>query len=260
MTVRYTFLAIVLLTQFWGGPRVFKQAVAADESQVRVAVYTDSGASRSVKALLQLLNENPALQVEKITARQIQSEKLQSFDVLIQPGGSGGKQGRTLETTDRDAVRTFVRDGGGYVGFCAGAYLASCDYDWSLHILDAKVLDKKHWARGFGKTQVRVEGNGRPVLEVNETETTIYYHQGPLLAPADDPDVDDYESWGTFQTEIAKKGAPAGVMIGTTAIAAGTFGQGRVLCFSPHPRRPQVSNDLSNAVCYGQRAANRNQI
>jgi hypothetical protein len=38
-----------------------------------------------------------------------------------------------------------------------------------------------------------------------------------------------------FKTEMAKNGAPEGVMTGTTAIARGRFGQGRVICFSPHP-------------------------
>jgi hypothetical protein len=39
----------------------------------------------------------------------------------------------------------------------------------------------------------------------------------------------------TFKTEIAKNGAPQGVMPGTTAIARGEYGLGRVVCFSPHP-------------------------
>ena len=39
----------------------------------------------------------------------------------------------------------------------------------------------------------------------------------------------------TFETEIAKNGAPLGVMKGTTAIARGEYGRGRVVCFSPHP-------------------------
>jgi hypothetical protein len=44
-----------------------------------------------------------------------------------------------------------------------------------------------------------------------------------------------YEVMGDFRTEIAEKGAPRGVMKGTTAIARARFGSGRVICFSPHP-------------------------
>ncbi|MFT6863736.1 MAG: hypothetical protein ACJAVK_002297 [Akkermansiaceae bacterium] len=63
----------------------------------------------------------------------------------------------------------------------------------------------------------------------------IFYAQGPLLDPADNPDIPDYDPVATFQTEIAQKGAPKGVMIGTTAIAEGRFGKVRVICFSPLP-------------------------
>jgi hypothetical protein len=66
---------------------------------------------------------------------------------------------------------------------------------------------------------------------------SIYYGQGPLLAPAGDPNIPDYVPVGVYETEIAQNGAPKGVMIGTTAIAVGTFGRGRVLCFSPHPEK-----------------------
>lgn len=49
------------------------------------------------------------------------------------------------------------------------------------------------------------------------------------------PHIEDYETVATFETEIAKNGASEGVTKGTTAIAKGTFGNGRVKCFSPHP-------------------------
>ncbi|MBU6174095.1 MAG: biofilm PGA synthesis protein PgaB, partial [Planctomycetes bacterium] len=38
-----------------------------------------------------------------------------------------------------------------------------------------------------------------------------------------------------FSSEIAEKGAPSGVMVGTSAVVRGEFGTGRVFCFSPHP-------------------------
>lgn len=86
---------------------------------------------------------------------------------------------------------------------------------------------------------MKLTTNGRKLLGVDDEKVTIYYHQGPLLAPAEKPDLADYESLGTFASEIAKNGAPKGVMPGTTAIAAGSFGKGRVWCFSPHPERTE---------------------
>jgi glutamine amidotransferase-like uncharacterized protein len=158
-------------------------------------------------------------------------------DVLIHPGGSGGKQGNNLAEAGRERVRAFVRRGGGYIGICAGAYLATCDYAWSLHILDAKVIDKQHWARGNDPVDVAISDEGRKLLEAPSGTCSILYFQGPLLAPASNPDLPDYETLGTYDGEVAKNGAPKGVMKGTTAIACAPFGDGRVLCFSPHPEK-----------------------
>ncbi len=173
----------------------------------------------------------------KLLPDDVRAGRLAEFDVLIQPGGSGSGQAKALGEDGRAKIRSFVEAGGGYVGVCAGSYLATCDYDWSLGILDAKVVDRKHWDRGFGKVDVGFNEAGRSRLGVAEERLPIYYHQGPLLAPAGNPSIDDYEPLATFEGEIAKNGAPRGVMPGTTAIAAGRFGQGQVICFSPHPEK-----------------------
>ena len=76
------------------------------------------------------------------------------------------------------------------------------------------------------------------------------------MAPADDPDIPDYDTIATFKTEIAKNGAPVGVMKGTTAIAHGQFGQGRVICFSPHP---EMTKGLETLVLYAINRVNQNR-
>ncbi len=76
---------------------------------------------------------------------------------------------------------------------------------------------------------------GRELLGADSQQLSMHYAQGPLLAPGNRPGIDDFEIVATFETEIAQNGAPEGVMKGTTAIAQGKFGNGRVICFSPHP-------------------------
>tara|TARA_R110002072_G_scaffold146075_1_gene292790 strand:- start:46874 stop:48421 length:1548 start_codon:yes stop_codon:yes gene_type:complete len=203
--------------------------------KVHVGVYVDDGVGRSVNDLLNALSRFEEVSVTKLTAEEIRSGMLSNLDILIQPGGSGGTQGRHLATAGREEIRGFVRRGGGFIGICAGAYLASADYEWSLNILDAKVVDRKHWARGRGAVEIAVTDAGKQLLKTTNQKLEIHYAQGPLLAPGNRPDIDDYEVIATFETEIAKNGAPEGVMKGTTAIALGQYGRGRVICFSPHP-------------------------
>lgn len=215
-----------------------KQHLPTEEAQpekVRVGVYNDKGAGASIKDLMRALRSFDDVTIHEYTAADVQAGKLPDVDVVIHPGGSGGGQGRHLGDVGREKIRAFIREGGGYIGICAGAYLASADYDWSLNVLDARVIDRKHWARGKGTVKIALTETGQRILDTDKPQLDIYYGQGPLLAPAGNDAIDDYEIIATYKTEIAKNGAPRGVMIGTTAIAQGTFGQGRVICFSPHP-------------------------
>ncbi|MDF1799281.1 MAG: N-formylglutamate amidohydrolase [Planctomycetota bacterium] len=205
------------------------------ERRTRVGVYCDAGASGVERGILRALSGFEDVEVVPLSAERIRGGALGDLDVLVQPGGSGGKQGRTLGEAGRERIRAFLREGGGYLGICAGAYLASADYSWSLHVLDARVLDRAHWARGKGTVELDLSPLGRRLLRTEAEVLPIHYAQGPLLAPAGDPELADFESLATFRTEIAKKGAPKGVMLGTTAVARGRYGRGRVLCFSPHP-------------------------
>jgi glutamine amidotransferase-like uncharacterized protein len=134
-------------------------------------------------------------------------------------------------------VRRFVSEGGGYLGICAGAYLATRHYSWSLGVLDAGVLDARHWARGKGMVLIRLTRTGREMLGGAGAFASIWYAQGPLLAPGEDPEIPDFETLALFRSEIAKNGAPRGVMVGTPAIVRGRFGKGRVVAMSPHPER-----------------------
>lgn len=232
------FCAALLLSSLVLG-RVAAEAPKEAPGRIRIAIYNGAGTGSSQKQVLAALDRFPDLVYTRINGEDIRSGTLEKYDVLLHPGGSGSKQAKGLEELGRDRVREFVRQGGGYVGICAGAYLASSDYSWSLNILDAKVVDRAHWARGNGDVKIRLTEKGKTLLECADDLVTIRYCQGPLLAPGEKSDVPDYEPLALFETEIAKKGAPTGVMKGATAIAAGEFGEGRVVCFSPHPEKTE---------------------
>lgn len=181
---------------------------------------------------------------QAITACDIRTNALARFDVLICPGGSGSKQSKILDEEGRRRVRDFVMNGGGYVGFCAGSYLASSHYSWSLGLLNASVLDTKHWARGTGKVKLRMTPEGQRLLGTTNEIVTCYYGQGPLLAPGTNTSLAAYQTLATYLSEVTKTNVPTGVMIGTTAIANGTCGKGRVFCFSPHPESGTALNEF----------------
>jgi hypothetical protein len=216
----------------------------APAKKVRAGIY-DFGAEGgagvdNLKACLP-----PAgFEIRVLSAAAIREGTLADLEVLLVPGGSGSKQAEELQEKGRAEIKAFVERGGGYVGFCAGAYLASAQYPWSLALLDANVIDREHWARGVGPVRIRLTGEGKKLLGRAEDEVEIVYWQGPLLGPAGRAEIPDFTVLATYETEIAKNGAPTGVMKGTTAVATGTFGKGRVFCFSPHPEKTKGLESL----------------
>ncbi len=219
-----------------------EETVGADKTKtsgrIRVAIYADEGVSRNDPAQVKAcLPTAKGFKVTNITAKEIRGGALDKFDVLIHPGGSGSGQAKSLGDEGRQRVRQFVEGGGGFVGVCAGAYLASAEYPWALKLLDARVIDDEHWARGIGEVKLRLPLAGRIALATDKEIAAIYYENGPLLGPATKSDIPDFESLAEFETEIAENGAPKGVMKGTIAIARGKFGEGRVVCFRPHPEK-----------------------
>lgn len=217
---------------------------------IRVAIYDDVGGGGAGPGNVErCLGDAAKFRTERIKAEDLRNGALKRFDVIVVPGGSGSKQAEQMQEAGREAIRKFVEQGGGYVGICAGAYLATTDYTWSLGILDAKVLDRKHWARGTGNVQLNMNDAGCRFFALPQSkQVTVYYGQGPLLAPGGRDDVPDYEPLATYETEIAKNGAPTGVMKGTTAVALGKFGTGRVICFSPHPEKTEGLEDFLAAA------------
>jgi len=214
-------------------------SASGNDAPIRVAVFQGAGVGASSEDLIGALKQaaDEKFEVVRLTAKEIRDGKLVNVDVLVHPGGSGSKQGKALGEEGRRVVRKYVSEGGGLLGVCGGAYLATNDYTWSLNLIDAKVLDRKHWARGNGTVTLKLSPKGSEFFRHDGDEMVIHYAQGPLLARRewDDPEVPDYESLAIFATEIAKNGAPAGVMAGTSAAVRCEYGNGRVFCFSPHP-------------------------
>ena len=206
---------------------------------IRVAVFEGAGVGKSQTQLVKSLSHTngTAVALRRITTEEILDGELSSVDVLIHPGGSGSKQGNDLGEEGREKIREYVEQGGGFLGVCAGAYLATNDYTWSLNLIDAKVLDRKHWARGTGMVQVTLSLSGQKLFRAKDSTLDIYYGQGPLLVRRewDDPKTPNYESLAIYASEIAKNGAPSGIMKGTSAAVRGEYGKGKVFCFSAHP-------------------------
>jgi hypothetical protein len=213
--------------------------------QTRVALYDAGGSTgQGVPRVLEILGHEKHLDVACVGPADIAEGALSQFEVVIFTGGSGSAQSAALGKASRARVRQFVEQGGGYIGICAGMYLACHGFSWGLDILDAKTVSPL-WRRGTGLVKIELTDSGRDILGSLPGMFTCRYANGPIVQPAGADTLPDYEVLGVFRSELAENGAPPKVMINSPAIVAGQCGQGRVLCFSSHPEQ---SKDLESFI------------
>jgi putative intracellular protease/amidase len=221
----------------------FALAVAAVADPLRVALYDDAGsAGKGVPRASAILGKRDDVQLTVLKAEAIPGLANEKFDVILFTGGSGSRQSKAIGEAGCAAVKKFVEAGGGYVGICAGAYLA-CEFSWGVKVLNAKTVSPK-WARGHGIVKMELTDAGKKILGEKAGEFDVVYGNGPIIKPANDPALPEYKPLAFFRTEMAEHDTPKGVMIGAPAIAAADCGKGRVLCISPHPEQTDGLDDI----------------
>ena len=90
---------------------------------LRVGVYTDVGARGSVLAYSKLAALSPDCEVKFIDGAAVRAGALSGVDVLLMSGGSSVDISASLGDEGRAELERFIREGGGYLGTCAGALL-----------------------------------------------------------------------------------------------------------------------------------------
>jgi glutamine amidotransferase-like uncharacterized protein len=210
----------------------------ANSQRIKVAIYIGPGVWGSgPKAIETQLATEPERFVSKIIGpAELQNGALKQFDVVVFPGGSGSQQAAGIGESGRENVRAFVESGRGYLGICAGCYLACENFSWSLKILDAKTKSSK-WKRGRKELELSFAESGAELLGLKERLKPVLYVNGPVMEAANSPEIPDFTTIATFATEVAENDAPTGIQKGSPAILSGAFGKGRVVGISPHPEQ-----------------------
>lgn len=238
------------------------------QGHIFVALYDDEGGSANgVTNLTRVFDEASEITVAHLGAGDIRPDVLSQFDVVVFGGGSGSKEAAAIGKAGAGAVRTFVRDGGGYVGVCAGAFLCSAHYSWSLNLIDTHVLTGKVQVEGVGPKSMWYRGEassqemefteaGHKLFADIPQNVEVRYQNGPIVAPGNSPDLKPYSVLAWFRSEKVLYPPQKGTMINTPAVVSGAFGKGRVISISPHP---EATKGLESMLAVAVKAVARNR-
>jgi glutamine amidotransferase-like uncharacterized protein len=223
---------------------------------LHVGIFNERSCCDEPEPLCRILDAIPSCTRELLSAEtvQSQSDRLARFDVLIFPGGRAHKQADALGENARRSVKDFIRSGGGYVGICAGGFLASGQYDWSLGLVNTSVLTgdrempglgtRSMADRGPGTVQIELTAEGQSIFGDRSAPLDISFSGGPIFLGPKRDDLPLTIPLAHYSTEVSNYAPQRGTMIGTPAIFAARFGAGRVVAISPHPENTKGAEFL----------------
>ncbi len=205
-------------------------------SKRRVAVFDGyGGAQTCIWEALAACSLDGDLQVRRITTGDIARGVLDSLDVIVIPGGGGSRQYLNLGGENIRRIKEFVKNGGGAVGICAGAYLFSDTPDYTcMGISGACAIDREHDNRGHGNAAFRLTPEGKRLFPEYAWADSLFcmYYEGPVLIPAEG----GYTEFATMLSDVHEEGdAPANMTNNRPFFLGTTYGKGRVFCTIAHP-------------------------
>lgn len=206
-----------------------------------ILLYVGDGAwSTEVTSLRALFAERGATYKEVSSARlnQMTAEEMAQYGAFVWPGGQGGTMSRSLTTSAKDNIRKAVRQYGvGYVGFCAGAFVAVAPTpaagqapSYGISVVDGPELEYYYLEEELTRA-----GRSDIAMTVHTfadgTSRDIVWYGGPMTPAIPGSVVAKYPD-------------------GTPAISQMWSGQGWVILAGAHPAAPQSfrdSNGLDDA-------------
>lgn len=164
-----------------------------------------------------------------VTPENFNPSLFENAKVWVQPGGRAGRASKAMGATLRQQLKEFILKGGGYVGFCAGAFLTTKKIG-STSVTGLGIIE--------GKTTPYRKSKGSISVQALTTSNGIKYHYwqgGPYFS---------------FTKSQSKKINVQSRYKKTNQINSlqSTYGLGRISIAGTHPEAPQWWFDDSGVV------------
>jgi hypothetical protein len=223
-----------------------------------VALYDGAGTGASRDEIADVVDAAPDMVLHHLGPADMTEAVLRQFHVVVFPGGSGSGQARAIGPEGGRSVREFVEEGGGFLGVCGGAFLASAHYSWSLKLIDTSVLTgalevegkgrKQMWYRGkAARVKMQLTSEGKDLFEGIPEHVELKYQNGPIVSPKRHPGLPPYTTLAHFRSEKVLYEPQRGTMKDTPAIVSARFHEGRVMSISPHPEASEPLHPIITA-------------
>jgi glutamine amidotransferase-like uncharacterized protein len=187
-------------------------------------IYNNTHVMRAIHAVL------PNTLVHNCGAHDVVNGCLDNAKLLIMPGGADLYLCEKLNGIGNEKIRSFVKNGGSYLGICAGAYYACSSLDWNDGEIDGSRELAFYEGTCTGPVYKWVEdknnvynGSWIQAVEIKTNDATLvtHYNGGGIFSEPNTHSVDVIARYSSLPNT-------------PPAVISGTFGKGRYILSSPH--------------------------
>lgn len=213
---------------------------------VKTGVYVSKGLSGGgAMEWMRLVKASPELELTLVDSESICAGALDKLDMLVMPGGSSPAIKRSLGTNGAERVRNFIKNGGGYIGTCAGCCLMMEEAPDPTRGLNVMPFYRSG-SKGRFLMPVAVNAAGAAALGIKAATYNVQYSHGPILEPSAKPiEGAKFEVWAVNKSDSGRHDdEKSPKMYGRAAIVGGTYGKGKVFVTSCHPEYYEVTREI----------------
>ncbi len=194
--------------------------------RMKIGVYSGEGSWEvNVRAVSNFLDHHE-LQWSSFDRMDAETLNLNEyFDLIWFPGGFAAEYKNFI--ADHENIRSFVENGGAFIGTCAGAYYAAdilkwhgSDHEYPLKIYDGRASGPLAGLVAWGDTATVELENKHPANDGFDSSLDMYYFDGPYFEPYNDVSMEILARYDVNDEP---------------AVIAGRYGSGKFLLKGPHP-------------------------
>lgn len=218
MGIRWMLICLLLFIPAVSGCAALPEGGGAKGGTMDELVCVYAGAGAVLAKDVEIALDKLAMSYHEVGEQDIRGGGLEDCSLLIVPGDYTARYVDALGEEGFEQIREFVAGGGGYIGICAGAYIAARNVEVTGRPLGLGIIEIRNERKaGQGIRTITVARPEHPVVKGYEGEVHIWYQNGPMMRAGE-----GVETLAVFEE-------------GAAAIVCATYGQGRVVIFSPHP-------------------------
>lgn len=243
-----------------------------------IGIYTGTGTSHSWLWFVEIFDRMGFYKLTFLDEQLIKNGGLRGLDVLAMSGGDTFAIAEGLGQGGAQEIEGFIREGGLYLGSCAGAYLplnSSKEHLNLFNYVPAKITNltkilpeaagpKEKFCTPYGcsfifhpvREDVRITTNGfKPFAGVKSVLAPLYGGP-PMTGPDSSQILATYSGFTNKTLFLVDKEIAQDTLLGKAAVIRKKMGEGHLYLFGPHfehPRFQEANKLLADAIYWDVR-------